>query len=283
MCFDRFTACQRSLTMSTEPRVITERRDHVFLIGLDRAAKLNAFDRQMLRELAEALTEYEEDDQLWCAVLYPTGKNFTSGLDLADVGPAVAGGEVLFAPDLVDPLSMTGRPRSKPLIHASRGWCLTIGTELALASDICIAQADTRFGQIEVKRGIMPFGGATMRLHQIAGWGNAMRYLLTGDIFDAKEAYRIGLVQQVVPPSEEQEDAEDTLLAAALEMAHKVASQAPLAVQASWKSADITRRQGFDAALDVIMDQTRELMASEDAAEGMQSFVERREAIFKGK
>lgn len=268
--------------MSTEPRVTTERRDHVFLIGLDRAAKLNAFDRQMLRELAEALTEYEEDDNLWCAVLYPTGPNFTSGLDLADVGPAVAGGEVLFAPDLVDPLSMTGRPRSKPLIHASRGWCLTIGTELALASDICIAEQGTRFGQIEVKRGIMPFGGATMRLHQIAGWGNAMRYLLTGDIFDAEEAYRIGLVQQVVEASEE-EDGEDRLLTAALEMATRVASQAPLAVQASWESADITRRKGFDAALEVIMDQTRALMQSEDAAEGMQSFVERRDAVFKGK
>ncbi len=267
--------------MSTEPRVITERRDHLFLIGLDRANKLNAFDRQMLRELAEALTEYEEDSDLWCAVLYPTGKNFTSGLDLADVGPAVAGGEVLFGEDLIDPLGMTGKPRSKPLIHASRGWCLTIGTELALASDICIAEAGTRFGQIEVKRGIMPFGGATMRLHQIAGWGNAMRYLLTGDIFEAKEAYRIGLVQQVVEPDED--DSEDALLTAAIEMANKVASQAPLAVQASWKSADITRREGFDAALDVIMDQTRELMNSEDAAEGMQSFIERREAVFKGK
>lgn len=257
------------------PRVVTEKRDHIFLIGLDRPAKLNAFDQQMLGELARAFTTYEDDDELWCAVIYPTGDNFTSGLDLADVGPAVAKGEKLFPDGEVDPFGLFGRTRTKPLIHASRGWCLTVGTELALASDICIAAEETTFGQIEVKRGIMPFGGATLRLHRIAGWGNAMRYLLTGDTFGAAEAYRIGLVQEVV--------ANDGLVDRAIALAELVASQAPLAVQASLQSAQEEVRNGHDAAVTGLMEKTRALMGSEDAAEGMQSFVERREADFKGR
>ncbi len=259
----------------TQPRITTETRDHVFLIGLDRPAKLNAFDRQMLRELGEALTAYEDNDDLWCAVLYPTGENFTSGLDLADVGPAVAKGEGLFPEDGVDPVGLFGRKRSKPLVHASRGWCLTIGTELALASDICLAEAGTRFGQIEVKRGIMPFGGATLRLHQVAGWGNAMRYLLTGDIFEAEEAYRIGLVQEVCAPG--------TVVDAAIALAERIAKQAPLAVQASLQSAMTTRDNGVEAATEELLEVTRSLMASEDATEGMMSFIERRDADFQGK
>ena len=86
------------------------------------------------------------------------------------------------------------------MVCAVQGWCLTIGIELLLACDIRIAATNTRFGQIEVNRGILPFGGATLRFPQIAGWGNAMRWLLTGDVFDADEALRIGLVCEVVAP-----------------------------------------------------------------------------------
>jgi enoyl-CoA hydratase/carnithine racemase len=258
------------------PRVLTERRDHVFLIGLDRAAKLNAFDRQMLRELAEAMTAYEDDPELRCAVLYATGENFTSGLDLADVGPAVAAGESLFPDGLVDPFGLTGRARTKPLVHAARGWCLTIGTELALAADVCVAAPDTRYGQIEVKRGIMPFGGATIRLPQVVGWHNAMRYLLTGDVFDAAEARRIGLVQEVSADA-------DGVFDLALGLAERIAGQAPLAVQASLASARKAALEGTRAAADAMLDDARALMATEDAAEGMRSFVERRDADFKGR
>lgn len=259
----------------TKPRVVTETREHVFLIGLDRPEKLNAFDQQMLGELAEAFTHYEETDELWCAVIYPTGDNFTSGLDLADVGPAVASGDKLFPEGEVDPFGLFGRTRSKPLIHASRGWCLTVGTELALASDICIAATETTFGQIEVQRGIMPFGGATLRLPQVAGWGNAMRYLLTGDTFDAEEAHRIGLVQELVGA--------DELVDRAIELAETIASRAPLAVQASLESARTAVVEGEEAARAGLMEKTRMLMKTDDAAEGMQSFIERRDAEFQGK
>ena len=85
------------------------------------------------------------------------------------------------------------RKRTKPLVVAVNGKCLTVGIELILAADICIAAEDATFAQIEIKRGIFPFGGATLRFPERAGWGNAMRWLLTGDEFDAKEAFRIGL------------------------------------------------------------------------------------------
>lgn len=262
-----------------DPRIVTEKRGHIFLIGLDRAKKLNAFDRQMLIELSQAFTTYEEDDALWCAVVYSTSPNFTSGLDLADVGPAIAQGENLYPPGMIDPFGLFGQKRTKPLIHAARGWCLTVGTEMALASDICIASPDARYGQIEVKRGIMPFGGATLRLQQIAGWGNAMRYLLTGDIFDAQEAYRIGLVQEIVPST----DAGDALFDRALALAERVAAQAPLAVQATLLNARQTRDESVEIAIQNLMTEARKLMTTEDAAEGMRSFMERRDGDFQGR
>jgi enoyl-CoA hydratase/carnithine racemase len=257
-------------------RITTERAAHVFKIGLNRPDKYNAFDRQMLAELAQAYTEYEADDQLWCALLFAHGKNFTSGLDLGDVGPAVASGDNLFGDDTVDPLGLFGRRRTKPVVQVVYGHCLTIGMELAMASDIVVASECTKFGQIEVCRGIMPFGGATLRFHQQCGWGNAMRYLLTGDRFDAGEAYRIGFVQALLANRDE-------AVERATELATTIAKQAPLAVQASLKNARLAAEDGFEPALNVLMSDARDLMASEDASEGMMSFLERREANFQGR
>ena len=182
-----------------KPRVSTERDGRVFHIVLDRADKMNAFDLRMLRELAEAVTEYEADESLWCCVVTANGDNFTAGLDLAEVGPAIREGASLFPEGSVDVLNLREPRRKKPMVMAVQGWCLTIGIELLLAADIRLAAEGTRFGQIEINRGIFPFGGATIRLPQIAGWGNAMRWLLTGDKFGTEDALRLGLVQEVVP------------------------------------------------------------------------------------
>lgn len=258
-----------------ERGIVTEARGHVLLIGLHRAAKRNAFNLQMLRELSAAYSRLENDPEMRCAVLYADGEHFTAGLDLAEVGPAVAQGAPLFPENGIDPLDLMPPRRVKPVVMAMQGYCFTIGVELCLAADIRVAAASTIFAQMEVCRGIMPFGGATLRLPALTGWGNAMRYLLTGERFDAAEALRIGLVQEVTAPGRQFERA--------LAIAETVAKQAPLAVYEARKAAQIALEEGRPAALARLLDQARFLMRTEDAVEGMMSFIERREANFKGK
>lgn len=256
-------------------RITFERQGHVACIGLARPEKRNAFDLKMLRELAQAFTDYEDDAELRCAVLFAHGDHFTGGLELNEVGPVVASGAPLFPAELVDPLGLGARRRSKPVVAAAQGYCLTIGIELLLAMDIRIAADTTKLGQIEIKRGILPFGGATIRMPALTGWGNAMRYLLTGDMFDAAEARRIGLVQEVVPAAD--------LLAHATAIAARVAQQAPLGVRGTLASARGAAVDGPEVEAARLYARANEVMKSEDALEGMRSFVERREAVFKGK
>ena len=182
-----------------EPLMTREKRGHVFLIGLNRPDKKNAFNLALLRELSAALGELEADDDLRVGVIFAHGDNFTAGLDLMDVAPVMGSGQPILAEGAMDPVGIHGPRCSKPLICAVHGLCLTLGIELMLASDIVVAGENARFAQIEIKRGIFPFGGATQRWIAASGWGNAMRYLLTGDELDAATAYRIGMVQEVVP------------------------------------------------------------------------------------
>jgi enoyl-CoA hydratase len=256
--------------------VTVERRDHVLLIGLNRPRKRNAFDLDLLNGLAEAYGQLEDDQDAWVGVLFAHGDHFTAGLDLAQVAGRIAGGQPIYdSEDAVDPWGMIGRHRSKPLVAAVQGWCLTLGIELLLASDIRIASADTRFSQLEVKRGIYPFGGATIRFPREAGWGNAMRWLLTGDEFDAEEALRIGLVQEVVAPG--------TQVDRAVALAESIAEAAPLGVRATLASAHRAVTEGHQAAAHRLTTDVATLFTSEDAAEGVQSFVERRPARFQGR
>ena len=246
---------------------------HVLHMVLNRPEKMNAFNLEMLAALAEAYTQLETQENVRCGVLYAHGDHFTAGLDLGEVGPHVKAGNSLFPADKIDPAQVSGRKRTKPVVMAVQGYCLTLGIELILAADICVAATQTKFGQIEIKRGIYPFCGATIRLMQRAGWGNAMRYLLTGDMFDAQEAYRIGLVQEI----------NENPIEAAIQMATTISEQAPLGVYGTLKNAQIALDEGEEAAKQALMPAAIELMNSEDANEGLQSFLERRKANFKGK
>jgi enoyl-CoA hydratase/carnithine racemase len=175
----------------------------------------------------------------------------------------------------MDPLGLDpDRQVGKPMVMAVQGICLTIGLELLLACDIRVAADTARFGQIEIKRGIYPVGGATVRLFQEVGWGNAMRYLLTGDEITAKEAFRLGLVQEVTSP--------DACLDTAIEIAQTISKQAPLGVAASLKSSRLARSHGDQAAIERLLPDLMPLMNSRDVKEGLASFMERREARFKG-
>jgi enoyl-CoA hydratase/carnithine racemase len=208
-------------------------------------------------------------------VLFAHGENFTAGLDLAQVGSRLMAGSLDWPDDARNPWRNDGRPWTKPVVAAVQGWCLTLGIELLLAADVRIASADARFAQLEVQRGIYPFGGATTRLPREAGWGNAMRWLLTGDEFDAAEALRIGLVQEVVAPGDH--------LDRAVELAERIATRsAPLAVRTTLAAAQRANREGERAAEDRFVDDVVDLFNTKDGAEGMLSFMERRPARFIG-
>ena len=162
------------MSLTTNENIITrEKRGHVYLIGLNRPDKKNAFNLALLRELSTALGELENDTELRVGVIFAHGDSFTSGLDLMDVAPLMGSGQPILAEGAIDPVGIHGPRCSKPLICAVHGVCLTFGIELMLASDIVIAGENSRFAQIEIKRGIFPFGGATQRWIAASGWGNA--------------------------------------------------------------------------------------------------------------
>jgi enoyl-CoA hydratase/carnithine racemase len=175
----------------------------------------------------------------------------------------------------LDPWQVSGTSLTKPVVVAVQGTCLTLGIELILASDVAVAARSTTFGQIEVTRGILPFGGATLRFPRAVGWGNAMRYILTGDTFDAAEAHRIGLVQEVVDDGEQFDRA--------LAIAERIAAQAPLAVQAALANAKRAVREGDAAAEAELQPTLVRLVTSEDARIGMEAFLSRTEARFVGR
>jgi enoyl-CoA hydratase/carnithine racemase len=258
-------------------RISVELDGHVLLVGIDRPEKRNAFDVAMLEDLAAAYERLADDDAARVAVVHAVGDHFSAGLDLAVVGPVVAerGADALSGGRRYDPFAVWGEPVPKPVVIAVQGIAYTLSIELALAADIVVASEDVRFRQLEIGRGIVPFGGATFRAPAQLGWGNAMRFLLTAEELGAAEALRIGLVQEVVPKG--------TQKARALELARLVAKQAPAAVRATLANARVGRASGEAAARDHIKAALGSLLASEDAREGLMSFLERREARFTGR
>ena len=195
----------------------------------------------MLDELSAAYTEFENDSDARAAVLFAHGHNFTAGLDLPKVAPRLRESGSAFLSGMIDPLDLYPPHRSKPIVVAVRGYCYTIGIELMLAADIVVVGAETRFRQHEVARGIMAGGGATVRFVERAGWGNGMRYLLTGDEFGAEEARRINFVQEVVETGRDIERA--------TQIAARIAEQAPLAVAAMRVNARMSIHEGPEAAI----------------------------------
>lgn len=260
-----------------EVRVSEEQRDGVALIGLNRAAKRNAFDIDMYLQLGSALGRLHADPSLRCGLLFAHGEHFTGGLELPEWLPFLRDGRMPpLAAGAVDPLRRPDQPLlGKPLVMAVQGWCLTIGMELMLTADIRIAEEDTRFAQIEVKRGIYPIGGATVRLVQELGWGNAMRYLLTGDELSAREAHRLGFVQEVTPKG--------AAYPTALAIAQRIAGQSPLGVLATLQSARKAQLEGEVASFAAMLPEMARLMGTDDAAEGLRAFLERRPARFSGR
>lgn len=254
-------------------KVSRETHNHVFLIGLDRAAKRNAFDSYLIDDLSQALTEYEDQSDLRCAVIFAHGAHFTAGLDLVQLQPKLSSGVFAFESTQINPWGTNARQRRKPVIVAVQGFCYTAGIELMLNADLVIAQDNTQFAQMEVQRGILPFGGATVRFVQAAGWPKAMRYILTGESFDAATALDLNLINEITT---------DAPLNRAIELAEKIAQSAPLAVQAALASAKEAVEQGASFAFDQLQQHLDPLLKTQDAQEGVKAMLERRIPHFKG-
>jgi enoyl-CoA hydratase len=260
----------------SEKLVTSELDDHILHITLNRPGKLNAANRQMLAELSAAFAEIDANPDIRVAVVSATGPHFTAGLDLGDIFNGETSGELNIIPDGgTDPWGVHTPSVTKPVVVAVSGICFTLGVELILAADIAVADLTTTFGQIEVSRGILPFGGATTRFPARVGWGNAMRWLLTGDTFDATEAHRIGLVQELVPAGEHVDRA--------LRIARSIAAQAPLAVQATLANARLAARATEVESIALLNGTLSSLATTQDFAAGLASFANRTTPTFEGR
>lgn len=257
----------------TQGRVFHERHDRILKIVIDNPTKKNSFSPDMMLQLSDAMTLLDRDDELWVGVLCANGADFTAGLDM----PKFFGPNATARPrpkENIDPFGMTSQCR-KPVVTAVQGIVFTVGIEMMLAGDIVVAAEDCRFCQMESKRGIAPLGGAHFRFLSRTGWGNAMYHLMLCDEFTAAEAYRIGLVQEVVSAGRQ--------IDRAMEIAGTIARNAPLGIQVTKEAGRKFIEAGEQAAIAYVPKIRERVMKTEDAAEGIRSFVERRAAVFKGR
>ncbi len=259
-----------------EKQVLVEKQGHILFIKLNRPQKYNALSMDMYHALGRAFALLNDDADLRVAVLHAEGKHFTAGVELDQWAETFGSGKGMpTLPDEVDPFGLKGERHRKPVVIAVQGYCYTWGVEILLNTEIRVAARDAKFAMLEVKRGLYPCCGATLRLPKELGWANAQRYLLTGDTWTAEDAHRFGMVQEVTEPGEQ--------LAKAVEIAEKIAKAAPMGVQGALKNTRISELYGEQAAIDLMYKDLMPVMRSEDAKEGVQSFLERREARFTGK
>jgi enoyl-CoA hydratase/carnithine racemase len=254
--------------------VTVEVRDRVMLIGLDRSSKRNALTPKIMRELSAAYAAFDQDGELRCALLFGHGAVYCAGFDLTLLKEAVAEG-MEYSDDRYDPFGLTGRRLSKPLVVAVHGACFAGGLELALNGDVIVAAQGTLVGQPEVTRGVFAFGGGAIRWLQRTSWGNAQLHLLTGDTLTAEEAHRIGLVQEIVTPPD--------VMTRSFAIASTIADAAPLGVRHSLAVSRAALHEGPLVAAERTAKLRAVIVDTEDAAEGVRSFLEKRKGNYVGR
>ena len=244
------------------------------MITLNRPEKLNALNSTVRGEIMHALDALGVDSEVKVVILHGAGdKAFVAGADVEEFASRTPGEqrEVYTERRVYDAVAAF----PKPLIAAVHGFCLGGGSELALACDLRIADRTARFGQAEIRLGLIPGAGGTQRLARLVGAGQAMRIALTGDLVDAEEAHRIGLVEFLVD--------EGRHLEKAREIAGRMARWSPVALRLAKQSI----RNAFETPLSAGLELERELFlaafASEDGQEGVRAFIEKRDPHFKGR
>ena len=252
--------------------VLLTREGDVGVIQLNRPKVLNALNFELMSELVNGLEEFDRDADVRVIILTGNDRAFAAGADLSEMSQATPVGLTLGRRfELWDRI----RRISKPMIAAVNGYCLGGGNELAMNCDMIIASETATFGQPEINVGIMPGAGGTQRLTRVVGKYKAMEFILTGRSISAEEAFRVGLVNRVVPA--------ESLMEEAKKIASEIASKPPISVRAA-KEAIL---KATDTTLEVGLDFERKafymLFATEDGKEGMKAFVEKRKPSYKGK
>lgn len=266
-----------NVPLSSTATITVERRGQVVLIGLNRPFIQNRLDPDTRARLAETYYQYEHDPSLRAAVLFGHGDNFSRGIDVdASQTAIIAGRQTQNSAERVDPLGKSKSHLSKPVVVVAHGDTWNLGHELYLSGDIRIAAANTRFGQDENTHGRFPGGGATVRFVREAGWGNAMRYMLTGDHWSAEESLRMGITQEIAPTSE-------AALQAGIRIATKIAACGPLSIQATLASAHQVIDPAEADALSKLDAQYSALYRTQDFIEGRKAEAEGRPPVYQGR
>jgi len=245
--------------------------DRVALVELHRPKELNALNLQLMAELKEILKSLDDDPQVRVVVITGNNQSFAAGADIKQMSDKGAI-EML----KIDQFSTWDQIRKiqKPLIAAVSGFALGGGCELAMTCDMIIASETARFGQPEIKIGVMPGAGGTQRLTRIIGKARAMEMVLTGKLISAEEALKFGLVNKVVPV--------ESYLNEAIKLAGQIAKMSPVAVKLAKESINNSYEAHLSEALQLERKSFYLLFASEDQKEGMNAFIEKREPKFKG-
>ncbi len=257
--------------------VLYEKRGRIAYVTINRPEAMNAINADVRRGVADAFEDFRRDPEAWVAILTGAGdRAFSAGADLKEMSQRSqsAGREDDFwAPSPVT--LVRGMEVWKPIIAAVNGYCLAGGLELALACDIRVAAEHATFALTEVTRGILPAGGGTQRLPRTIPFGIALEMLFTGDRIDAHEAWRIGLVNRVVPAAE--------LMPTAQALARRICQNAPLSVRAVKELAYRGRNLTLEEGLREESMTDRIIRTTEDSREGPRAFAEKREPEWKGR
>ena len=271
------TTALSNVPLTSSTTVTVERRGEVVLVGINRPQIQNRIDPPTRLRLNEVMYQYEHDPSLRAFVLFGHGENFSRGIDVDAAQAGLISGQRATSPAPTLDLVGNSQPhRTKPMVVVVHGDTWNLGHEIYLSGDVRVAAANTRFGQDENTHGRFPGGGATVRFVREAGWGNAMRYMLTGDHWTAEESYRMGITQQIAPTPQ-------AALEAGVALARKMAACAPLGIRATLASAHQVIDPVEADALSKLGAQYAALYRTEDFIEGRKAEAEGRPPKYQGK